>query len=101
MPEIFKLSKPLDTHGGPRHELELRDPKAKECLNFGMSLIKTVSLPNGTYEIKEDGDARRRWIAALSGLPTTDVDLLEPADLMDMIAWIEGKFKRAPEKNSE
>ena len=87
MSNIVKLHVPIDAHGEPLTELNLRRPTVQE-----VRAIKALPYKiDKSEEVSLDMDVAAKYIAVCAGIPPSSVNQLDLADL-NALSWAVASF---------
>jgi len=76
-----KLSQEIQTHQGPKAEIELKEPLARDFRLYGEA-VKVVPLDNGRVSFEYKDDAVLKFLSSVTGLDGAILDNLPAGDYL-------------------
>ncbi|QCK87245.1 hypothetical protein E8L99_16515 [Phreatobacter aquaticus] len=95
MPVTYKLSEPLQTHKGEIRELVFKAPRARAFLDYGTPLVTTFTENrDGTVSYRNSFDYACcfKFMAEMSGVDQSDLEMMAAADLNEALASMVSAF---------
>jgi hypothetical protein len=78
-----KLDREIQTHRGPKAEIELKEPLARDFRMFGEA-VKVIPLSDDRVSFEYRDDARLKYLASMSGLDGALLDNLSASEYLKL-----------------